>query len=174
MVLGMLILAAGVLLLSQLNNHTGLGLLIPATILSTAGCSFTVTLGVDKVISGVPHERAGAAAGIYETSTTFGAALGVGILGSIGTAIYRSRMSAAHHSDLTAGVIEKAKSTLGEAITIAQQLPGQPGRALLQQSQAAFVKSFSVTAAVAVALLLLMVWVVSQVYSRKAASSLPT
>jgi DHA2 family multidrug resistance protein-like MFS transporter len=167
MVLGMLVLAAGVLLLSQLNNHTGLGLLIPATILSTAGCSFTVTLGVDKVISSVPHERAGAAAGIYETSTTFGSALGVGILGSIGMAIYRSRMSSVHSNTITAGVIEKAKSTLGEAITVAQQLPDQQGTALLQQSQAAFVRSFSVTAAVAVALLLLMVWGVSWVYRNK-------
>jgi DHA2 family multidrug resistance protein-like MFS transporter len=173
LVLGMVILSAGILLLSQVNNHTGLSLLIPATILATAGCSFTVTLGVDKVISSVPHERAGGAAGIYETSTTFGSALGVGVLGSIGMAIYRSRMGAAHNSDIAADAIIKATNTLGEAVEVAQQLPGKPGVALLQESHAVFVRSFSITAGVAVALLLIMVTVVSWVYKKEARHAVP-
>ena len=40
-----------------------------------------------------PPEKAGAASGISETTAEFGGALGIAVLGSIGTAVYRGEVA---------------------------------------------------------------------------------
>lgn len=164
--LGMLILSIGAMLLWRVTDNTGLGLLIPATLLLTLGCSLVVTLGVDKVISSAPRERAGAAAGIYETSTTFGTALGIAILGSIGTAIYRNQMKGNNMAGISVDMIERARNTLGEAQAISHQLPGQSGVVLFREARMAFVQSFSVTAAIAGGLLVMIMVLAAWIYKR--------
>lgn len=132
-----------------------LATVIVGTVCVGIGTSSTVTLGVDKVISAAPPEKAGAAAGIYETSTTFGSAMGVGLLGSIGTAVYRGSMQSA------AG---EAGNTLGAALEAAKRLPVAEGQALLYLARTSFLHSLHVTAAVAAVLMLLVTLRVARVY----------
>ena len=47
------------------------------------------TLTTDLIVGAAPPERAGAASAISETGVEFGGALGIALLGSIGTAVYR-------------------------------------------------------------------------------------
>jgi DHA2 family multidrug resistance protein-like MFS transporter len=42
-------------------------------------------------VGSAPPERAGAASGISETSSELGGALGLALLGTIGTAVYRGQ-----------------------------------------------------------------------------------
>ncbi len=42
------------------------------------------------IVTSAPAERAGAASAISETGTELGGAVGIAIIGSIGTAVYRS------------------------------------------------------------------------------------
>ncbi|WP_205686349.1 MFS transporter [Chitinophaga parva] len=135
-----------------------LAMLIAGTVCMGIGTSSTVTLGVDKVISAAPHEKAGAAAGIYETSTTFGAAMGVGLLGSMGTAVYRAAMQ---H---TGG---EARNTLGAAVEAAKRLPAAAGQALVQTARSSFLHSLHITATVAAILMLLVTLRVAWVYKKK-------
>src|SRR5205807_8288742 len=51
------------------------------------------TLSTDLVIGSAPPERAGAAAALSETGSELGGALGIAILGTIGTGGYRSSMA---------------------------------------------------------------------------------
>jgi MFS transporter, DHA2 family, multidrug resistance protein len=53
------------------------------------------TLATDLTVGAAPPERAGAASALAETSAEFGGALGIAILGVIGTAVYRSQVAAA-------------------------------------------------------------------------------
>ena len=55
------------------------------------GSSPVIVLATDLVVGSAPVERAGAASAISETSAELGGALGIAILGSIGTAVYRAR-----------------------------------------------------------------------------------
>jgi DHA2 family multidrug resistance protein-like MFS transporter len=54
------------------------------------GAAQVITLGTDLVVGAAPAERAGAASAISETGLELGGALGIALLGSIGTAVYRS------------------------------------------------------------------------------------
>lgn len=106
------------------------------------------TLATDLVVGSVPAERAGAASAISETSSEFGGALGIAIFGSIGTALYRAAMSDVVSPGLAPEQMEAARSTLGAASAIAQELPGAAGAALLDAARQAFVHELHFTAAV--------------------------
>ena len=49
----------------------------------------------DLVVSASPIERAGAASALNETSSEFGGAIGIALLGSLATFLYRSTLQAA-------------------------------------------------------------------------------
>jgi DHA2 family multidrug resistance protein-like MFS transporter len=119
-----------------------------ANFFMTAGGAVTVTIGIDTVVASAPHEKAGAAAGISETSTGFGGALGVAILGSIWTALYRGKMSA------YASATDEARNTIGGAVAEAKRLKDIP---LLNHAKDAFVSSMHVTAGVCAAIIAVVI-----------------
>lgn len=75
-----------------------------------------------SVLTEPRRERAGAAAGISETGAEFGGALGIAVLGSIGTAIYRNGVIDAIPASIPRAAAGPARDTLGEALSVAQQL----------------------------------------------------
>ncbi len=90
-----------------------------------------VTLGIDLVVGSAPPSKAGSAAAISETSNEFGFALGIAILGSIGTAVYRTQIAGAVPSGVPAAAAQSARDTLAGATVAAGDLPGQVAAALL-------------------------------------------
>jgi DHA2 family multidrug resistance protein-like MFS transporter len=155
MATGMVILAIGLGTFSITGGISGFPFFIIATMLISGGCSITVTLGSDMVISTVPPGRAGAAAGLSETSTTFGLALGVAILGCVGTAFYRGQMAHTLPSGMAPDAAAAASSTLGGALAIARELPGETGIGLLHIARSAFADAFGMTAGITASLLAL-------------------
>ena len=109
------------------------------------GFGFTFTLTIDLVIAAAPHERAGAASALAETGAEFGGALGLAVLGSLGVAVYRSQLTAAMPPGISPEVAQAVQETLGEAVAVAGQLPGQLGPALLSAAQEAFVMGLQLT-----------------------------
>lgn len=74
------------------------------------------------IVGSVQPERAGAASAISETASELGGALGIAVLGSLGTAIYRSTMASASLPGIPTHTIAAARDTLGAAVAEAQQL----------------------------------------------------
>lgn len=70
----------------------------------------------DLAMSSAPLERAGSASSLMETGAEFGGALGMAVLGSIGTAVYRHEMPDA--------APDAARETLGGALAVADRFPG--------------------------------------------------
>jgi len=101
-------------------------------------------LGTEMIVGSAPPEQAGAAAAISETSSEMGGALGIAVLGSIGTAVYRARLGA---SGLTAGG-SATFDTLGGATAAASHLSAAEGTRLLQLARDAFTHAVQVTAAI--------------------------
>ncbi|GLW18327.1 MULTISPECIES: MFS transporter [Streptomyces] len=114
-----------------------------------AGFSFTVT--ADVILSNVPKEEAGAASAVSETAYELGAALGIALLGSIVTSIYRGFPTPGGVSEPAA---DAARESLGGAVETAGQLPGGQGGALLKAAQESFVDGVDVAAGVGAAVLL--------------------
>jgi DHA2 family multidrug resistance protein-like MFS transporter len=151
---GLVIAAVGFAVLTQLYRASPLAVIVIGAIIYSLGVSPVVILATDIIVGSAPVERAGAASAISETSSELGGALGIAVLGSIGTAIYRTRMTAAIPNGLPADVGEVARGTLGGATAVAGQLPDQVGAALLWTARDAFTQAFVATAAVNAVLVL--------------------
>ena len=121
--MGLAVGALGASLLTQVNGTSGLIGAVVGSLIMAVGLSMVTTLATDLVVGSAPSERAGAASAISETGTELGAALGVAILGSIGTAIYRSEVEKLLPSGVSPRIADAVRDTLGGAMSFADQLP---------------------------------------------------
>jgi DHA2 family multidrug resistance protein-like MFS transporter len=132
---------------------------VTGSVVFSLGLAPTTTLATDLMVGTAPPERAGAASGISETSSEFGGALGIAILGVIGAAVYRGQMADAVPAAVPGEAAAAARDTLGGAVAAAEQLPGQLGTALLDAAREAFTQglqlAFAVSAAIAVGIAIL-------------------
>jgi DHA2 family multidrug resistance protein-like MFS transporter len=136
MAAGLVLSAVGFGVLTQIDSVSGLTVLVTGSVVLSLGTAPVFTLVTNMVLGSVPPERAGAASGMSETSTEFGGALGIAILGSVGTAVYRSQVA----RTIPVGIsTEAARNTLGGAVAAAGQLPTHLGTALLVPAREAFI-----------------------------------
>jgi MFS transporter, DHA2 family, multidrug resistance protein len=155
MAAGLVVAAAGFGLLTQVDIASGLGVLVIGSVVVALGLAPVFTLATDLVIGSAPAERAGAAAAISETSSEFGGALGIAILGSVAAAVYRVRMIDAIPASVGPEEAEAARNTLAGAVAAAEQLPGSLSGEVLGAARLAFAQSFDLTAVVTAGVLIL-------------------
>jgi DHA2 family multidrug resistance protein-like MFS transporter len=144
---GLILAAAGFVALGQVQSG-GLLALVIGSVLFSLGLAPVFTLATDMTVGAAPPERAGAAAAVSETSSELGGALGIAILGSVGTAVYRNSMADAQLPNLTSEAAQAARDTLSGALAAAEQLPEQLAAGLIDVARGAFVSGFEVAAAV--------------------------
>ncbi|KAF2781193.1 MULTISPECIES: MFS transporter [unclassified Streptomyces] len=133
--------------LTVIGQHTGYPLLGTALLVVGLGAGFAFTVTADVILSSVPGEQAGAASAVSETAYELGAALGIAVLGSIVTGVYR---------DFTgpAGTPEAAHESLGGAVEAAAGLPAPTAATLLDSARQAFVDGLTLAAGVGAVVLL--------------------
>jgi MFS transporter, DHA2 family, multidrug resistance protein len=149
---GLLLAALGFLAATRAVEH-GPGALILASTIYSLGLSPVFTLGIDTIIAAAPAERAGAAAALSETFSELGGALGIALLGSLATMIYRSWLSHAGLPGVPAEARTAALDTLAAASSAAAHLPHQEaGRVLLEAARAAFTHALRVALTLCAAL----------------------
>jgi DHA2 family multidrug resistance protein-like MFS transporter len=147
-------LAAVGLGLFTLLGPAGLALLVTGSVVFSLALAPVDTLATDLAVGAAPPERAGAASALTETAAEFGGALGIAVLGVIGTSIYRSQLTGALPAGILPASAAAARDTLGGALAVAGQLPGQPGQVLVQAARQAFTSGLHVAFAVSAAALL--------------------
>ena len=145
---GIAIATVGVALLTQADAASGPGLVVAGIVILSLGLAPLFTLAADLAIGSAPPERAGAASGISETSSELGGALGLAILGTIGTAVYRGQTADAFPTDLPAGAAGTATDTLTGAVEVADRLPGALATDVLDPAREAFTLGLQVAATV--------------------------
>jgi MFS transporter, DHA2 family, multidrug resistance protein len=141
-------------MLTQVETGSGLAILVVGSAVFSLGAAPVGTLATDLIVGSVPPERAGAASGISETSAEFGGALGIAVLGSIGTAVYRSHVGDAFRAGVPPDAAEAARDTLGGAASAAEGLPDRLGAGLLDAAREAFTQGLHLTAVTSAALVL--------------------
>jgi MFS transporter, DHA2 family, multidrug resistance protein len=147
-------LAAVGLGLFTLLGPAGLALLVTGSVVFSLALAPVDTLATDLAIGAAPPERAGAASALTETAAEFGGALGIAVLGVIGTSIYRSQLTSALPAGILPASATAARDTLGGALAVAGQLPVQPGQALVQAARQAFTSGLHAAFAVSAAAVL--------------------
>ncbi|MET7454926.1 MFS transporter [Streptomyces sp. NPDC005574] len=141
---GFAVAACGYGLLA-LAGTDSMWLVLTACGVLASGIVMVLSQMTDLALGTTPVERAGAASSLLETGTEFGGALGMAVLGSIGTAIYRH--------DIPASAPAPAHETLGGALAVAGQLPGRAGDALAAAAREAFTHGMQGAAIAGAALL---------------------
>ena len=144
--IGFVIAAAGFGLLTQTGTAHDLAVVATAYTVFSLGLAPVFTLASDLIVSTAPPERAGAAAGISEMGAELGGALGIALLGSLVTFIYRGTVAGALGGDLPPDALEAARDTLGGAFSVAGALPNELSAALVAVSRRAFVEAIQTTA----------------------------
>ncbi|WP_435874828.1 MFS transporter [Nonomuraea dietziae] len=134
---GMMVSIAGLLLISQAE---GLVAVAAGFALINLGAGPMVVLGTDLVVGSAPPSKAGSAAALNETSGEFGFALGIAVLGSIGTAVYRAALPA------------DAGEAVRESLAVAVATGLDPVR--LEPARAAFTTGMHTVAGISAVLLL--------------------
>ncbi|MCC7353299.1 MAG: MFS transporter [Anaerolineae bacterium] len=134
--------------LTQVGGTNGLAIVVTASVVISLALSPVFTLTTELIVGSAPPERAGAASGISETGAELGGALGIAILGSLGTAVYRSELTNRLPAGIPTEAAQVARDTLGAAVGVAQQLPGEVGLALLNVARDAFVQGLHLAAAI--------------------------
>jgi DHA2 family multidrug resistance protein-like MFS transporter len=151
---GLVVGAAGLVVLTQVGAHTGIALLLVGAGVMAAGVVGAMALTADLIMASSPPERAGAASALSETANELGGALGIAILGSIGAAVYRHGVAPALPAGLPRAAADTAHSTLGGAAAVAAHLPGTTGAALLDAARVAFSHGFAVVSGIGAAAML--------------------
>jgi DHA2 family multidrug resistance protein-like MFS transporter len=144
---GLLVTALGFVVLSLTRADSPMWVIMVGAVAVGAGVVSAATLIAGMVLSAAPADRAGAASAVSETSNELGGALGIAILGSIGTAVYHTQMSG------VAAAGGAARETLGGATAVASSLPGRAGAILLATARDAFTHGMNVTAVAAAILM---------------------
>ena len=170
---GLLLAAAGFGVLALVDAASGLAFLVIGSIVYSLGVSPVIVLATDLVVGSAPVERAGSASAISETSSELGGALGIAILGSIGTAVYRRAMADAVPAGVPPEAAEAARATLGGALAVAAGLPAQLGAGLLGSAREAFTQGLQLTAVICAAVVLATAILAALLLRRVAAGSAP-
>ncbi len=139
----LLVMTAGFVLFALLpTSWVGRPLAAAGASLATFGIGAAFPLLMDRVISTAPPERAGAGAALAQLSNELGIALGLTILGSLGTVVYRSRLD---------------RPDTPAAVSIASGLNSAGGNAeLLHDVRTAFTGAYNVIGLVGVGLLIVV------------------
>jgi DHA2 family multidrug resistance protein-like MFS transporter len=144
---GLAVTAAGFAVLAAVEA-LGLPGLIVGSVIYSVGLTPVVILATDLIVGSAPVERAGAASAISETSSELGGALGIALLGSLATAVYRGMMATWMPAGVPRDIGEAARATLGGAVHAARELEPAQGAQLVATARAAFTQAFEVTALV--------------------------
>ncbi|MBB4929618.1 DHA2 family multidrug resistance protein-like MFS transporter [Lipingzhangella halophila] len=141
---GMVIAAAGFGLLTQASPDGGPVVAVVGQTIVAAGLGPGAALLAGVIVGSAPKEKAGSAAAVSETSGELGMALGVALLGSITTAVYRGAISLP--GGIPADAETAARDTLAGASAAAEGLPASMAAQLLEPAREAFTQGMGAAA----------------------------
>lgn len=144
---GMLIMAAGVLILSQLGVEPNYAAFVLAMCTAALGMGIAMSPTTDLMMSAVPRSRAGMGSATNDTTRELGGSLGVAVLGSLLAGQYTQKIApaAAQLPEQLRGVVE---SSLTGALRVAESLPQQYAPALVEAAKNAWIGGFKYALAI--------------------------
>lgn len=141
---GLLITAVGLVVLASTDPVTGLATAIVGYTVAFAGTSPMGVLTTGIVVGSAPEERTGSAAALSETNGEFGIAMGVAVLGSMATAVYRGNLG-----DATSGLSPADAEVASDSVSGALDVAARAGEGLATVAREAFSSGVTVVCIIA-------------------------
>ncbi|MGO1055493.1 MFS transporter [Crossiella sp. CA198] len=145
--------AAGFLAFNWISVTPGLALLLTAGLVLGCGLGVAMAVTTDNIIASAPRDSAGAASAIAETAQELGGALGITILGTLLSTVYRTGLVVPPGTPAEA--VPAIRESIGDAIAAAGRLTGEAGQQVVAAARSAFVDAVHVTAVTGAVLLVL-------------------
>jgi EmrB/QacA subfamily drug resistance transporter len=139
---GLLLIAAGLVVLSQLDGSSSYLLILLGLLPLGVGMGAAMTPATSAITEALPAAQQGVASALNDLSRELGGALGIAVLGSISTAVYRQQLAL---PGLPAAIAGKAKDSFALATHL--------GGATAQHANVAYVDGLRTALLVAAALL---------------------
>ncbi len=151
---GFVIQAAGFALLTQLAVDTSYPKLAAAFVCLGAGMALLMPPSTESIVSALPHDKAGVASAVNDTTREVGGSIGIALLGTLLATGYRDGLGSTTDGlpPEAAGIVEDG---LGGALQAAQQLPGDVAGPLVDSARVAFLDGTTLAFGFAVVLGLL-------------------
>jgi DHA2 family multidrug resistance protein-like MFS transporter len=140
---GLGVSATGFLLLYFTSSLLGVTL---AMIVISVGFTPVIAMTTGYIVGAAPPEKAGVASALSETSAELGGALGIAMLGSMATFIYRGHMTSLVPPDVAPQIAERLKSSLAAAQKALESIPAEIAGPLLSDARIAHMSAFHATA----------------------------
>jgi EmrB/QacA subfamily drug resistance transporter len=137
---GMLLVAAALGAFATIDADTPVWLLGALFFVQGAGMANVMPPATESVMSSLPREKAGVGSAVSNTIRQVGGALGIAVLGSVLSSVYRARLDA----DLP-GLPAAARESISGAYGVADRL-GAAGAPLIEVANAAFIDAIRVAA----------------------------
>ncbi len=143
---GFVLVAGGFAVMALVGPATPYLVMALGLVLLGAGLSLTAAPATGSIMSAVPAAKAGVGSAVNDTTREVGGALGIAVLGSIASAVYRTAVDL-DGLLLPQPVAAAARESVGAAAGIAESLPG--GSVLTARAGLAFTEAFNATSVVA-------------------------
>ncbi|MCX5114442.1 MFS transporter [Streptomyces sp. NBC_00378] len=141
---GMLLVAVGLSAFALFDETTPVWVLCLLFFVQGTGMAHVMTPVTVSVMQALPREKAGSGSAINNTFRQVGGALGVAVLGSVLSTVYRGDIEG-HLAALPAGARDAAGESIEATLAIADKL-GPAGAPLIASANEAFLKAMHVTA----------------------------
>ncbi|PWI41278.1 MFS transporter [Streptomyces sp. ICBB 8177] len=151
--IGLFLMAVSTAGLGTMTPHSDYWDFLPVVVVNGCGIILTIAVTSDTVMAAAPRDRTGAAAAVSETAQELGGALGIAVLGSVLSAVYRDGL--ALPARLPASAAHLARESVSGGVQAGAALPGQAGRAFVAGAKLAFTHAVHVTTLAGAAVLLL-------------------
>jgi DHA2 family multidrug resistance protein-like MFS transporter len=163
---GLVLGAVGLALMAYAIEVQSLILITLGNTLFAVGSAPGTTVVADFVVSSAPEDQSGAASALSETCSEFGGALGIALLGSFATFLYRHTLAAALPVGIPAPVTETALRGIGAARAAAEALSG--GTPLLEAAKHAYTNAAGATLVLSAAITVLTALVAVTMFKTRA------
>jgi DHA2 family multidrug resistance protein-like MFS transporter len=151
--LGLTLGAGGLAVMAWAAHLHALSLVVLGNTLFAVGMAPVTAINSNLVVSAAPQEQSGSASALSETAVEFGGALGIALLGSLATFLYRSGISGTLPTGTPASTIETALRGIGAASSLPRNVEG--AAALRSAVQAAYTSAVGITFLAGAAIVLL-------------------
>lgn len=161
---GLVVYAAGTTVMGLAAYGQNLYGILAGSMLIAIGFVPCILTTTGLIVGTSPPERAGAASAMSETSAEFGGALGVALLGSLGSLVYRIAMQDVDLTALPEPAVASVRATLAGAVDTARLLGSETSAPWLAPARDGFSLSFAICCGVATVTLLVLALVAGRVY----------
>ena len=165
---GLLLTGAGFGIMAALTPASPYWMMVIALVTTATGLSLFMPPSTHIIVTSLPQHKAGVGSAVNDTTREVGAAIGIAVLGTLLTVGYRSGMRS-QVGDLPETAADAASDSIGTALRIARDLPGERAAALTESAVDAFNRGMTLAMGVSAALLALTAVATYLLYPREPA-----